>query len=211
MGAGTSASKKYAVHADVEEGKKQSEKKLATEGRSAGAAEEDVWATVVADLARRGISVDAALDLYVLARKQMRDFDPKRTTTRDVVRRVVIPNSVKPEPRAYAQTAMKLVPTMPQRMVTHNWENLFVDLLAAVVADALGVIYYGSVAERLCDPDGVEVLREEIVAAERKRGSHGPSTQILARLTYWIDAVSVNQHVTIEDPERMEVNKLVDI
>ena len=58
MGAGTSASKKYAVHADVEGVKKQSEKKVATEGRSAGAAEEDVWATVVADLAH--IAADAS-------------------------------------------------------------------------------------------------------------------------------------------------------
>ena len=52
-------------------------------------------------------------------------------------------------------------------MVTHHWANLFVDLLAAIVADALGVFFYGPIAERLRDPQAASALKEEIVAAER--------------------------------------------
>ena len=40
-------------------------------------------------------------------------------------------------------------PTRPQKMVTHNWGNRFADLVAAIVADALGDDEFGSIADLL--------------------------------------------------------------
>merc|ERR1719316_1674677 len=105
---------------------------------------------------------------------------------------------MEPEPRAYAEKAMKLVPTVPKRIVTHSWGALFTDLLAAIVADALGQVYYGAVAARLCSAsltsrEIAAALAEEIASEERARGARGSSAEILARLTYWVCAVSVNQ------------------
>ena len=34
-------------------------------------------------------------------------------------------------------------------MVSHNWGNLFVHLLAAIVADAMDTDYFGRIAEQL--------------------------------------------------------------
>ena len=41
------------------------------------------------------------------------------------------------------------VTALPSKMVTHNWSNLFTDLIAGVVADALGEKMYDQVAAKL--------------------------------------------------------------
>jgi hypothetical protein len=67
-------------------------------------------------------------------------------------------------------------------MVTHNWSNLFRDLLAAILADALQQSTFSLIAS-LIDTD--------LSAIERML-----SPAALAR-TYWVCAFSVNQHQSI--------------
>ena len=70
----------------------------------------------------------------------------------------------------------------PGKMVTHNGSNLFRELMATVIADALGEHTFEFVAELLCDKEGVKVLTETLQV-------HDPLQD-----TYWICALSVNQH-----------------
>eukprot|EP00959_Pyramimonas_sp_CCMP1952_P296172 6195435-Pyramimonas_sp.AAC.1 len=66
----------------------------------------------------------------------MRHFDPRRHTTEDVVRGAIIPLT------AASRSSMVEIlmggPVEPSTMVTHNWSNLFVDLVAAIVSSTLG-------------------------------------------------------------------------
>lgn len=64
-------------------------------------------------------------------------------------------------------------------MVTHNWSNLFRDLVAAIVADALGEPDFAFIA-KLMDKH-MTVLRGLLTSEMRAR-------------TYWVCALSVNQH-----------------
>ena len=41
------------------------------------------------------------------------------------------------------------------------------------------------------------LLAEDIVAAERHRGAQGTPQELLGQLTYWVCAMSVDQHATI--------------
>lgn len=70
-------------------------------------------------------------------------------------------------------------------MVTHNWSNLFRDLLASVVADALGEHTIELFAQLLEVEGGVYVV-EELLEVQ---GSIDE--------TYWICAFAVNQHSNI--------------
>jgi hypothetical protein len=65
-------------------------------------------------------------------------------------------------------------------MVTHNWSNLFRDLMATVIADALGEHTFEFVAELLCDKEGVKVLTETLQVHDCLQD------------TYWICAFSLS-------------------
>ena len=67
-------------------------------------------------------------------------------------------------------------------MVTHNWSNLFRDLVAPVIADALGEHAFES------DKHSVKVLQETLRV-------HGCLEE-----TYWICALAVIQHAGICGP-----------
>eukprot|EP00439_Symbiodinium_sp_Y106_P015391 s943_g2.t1 len=65
-----------------------------TPEESEGAASE-VWHQKVRDLAGRGITVRQLLDFYAdLGQRTMKHFEPHQSTTHDVVRQVIIPNSL---------------------------------------------------------------------------------------------------------------------
>eukprot|EP00438_Fugacium_kawagutii_P014750 Skav202474 [mRNA] locus=scaffold149:634840:652977:+ [translate_table: standard] len=70
-------------------------------------------------------------------------------------------------------------------MVTHNWSNLFRDLVASIISDAVGQHTFELVAEMLSDSSGAKVLEEMLM-------EHG----CLGK-TYWICAFAVNQHIGI--------------
>ena len=69
-------------------------------------------------------------------------------------------------------------------MVTHHWANRFRDLVAAVVADALHLSRWDSVAEQLGSGE-VESLRHKL------------SESGTESLQYWICALCINQHASI--------------
>jgi hypothetical protein len=113
-------------------------------------------------------------------------YNPKVSTTNDVVRHAIIPMSrAGAYGRAYANLgdpAARKVP--PTRMVTHNWDNTFLDLVSAIVADALNEGAYEHIANQLAD------------------GHTGKIRQLVAsvgalQLRYWICAFCVNQHAGI--------------
>lgn len=98
--------------------------------------EDEGWSAKVMELAQRGLTLEALLQFYEDLPRQMLDFNPAKHLTRDVVRRVIIPLSSRSRV-ALVTITMDDKPTFPIRMVTHNWSNLFRDLMAAIIAEAL--------------------------------------------------------------------------
>ncbi|CAE8634973.1 unnamed protein product, partial [Polarella glacialis] len=88
--------------------------------------------------------------------------------------------------RAYASVVNCDRPLLAGKMVTHNWSNTFSHLLAAVLADALGLETFDGVLELLFSGQ-FEELRERL----RAKGG--------LDLSYWVCAFSVNQHAGICD------------
>mmetsp|Transcript_25352 Transcript_25352/g.69188 ORF Transcript_25352/g.69188 Transcript_25352/m.69188 type:complete len:170 (+) Transcript_25352:60-569(+) len=102
------------------------------------------WHGKVRELADRGVQPGQLLDFYAaLGAGDMPHFHPGRSTTNDVVRQAIIPASVPKEPAArgvaWATMASGGGAQPADHMVTHSWDNLFSHLVAAVVADALGL------------------------------------------------------------------------
>lgn len=147
------------------------------------------WRKVVSKLANRGMNVGMLLDFYEQLGRPgscMPMYNPKVSTTNDVVRHAIIPMSrAGAYGRAYANLgdpAARKVP--PTRMVTHNRDNTFLDLVSAIVADALNEGAYEHIANQLAD------------------GHTGKIRQLVAsvgalQLRYWICAFCVNQHAGI--------------
>jgi hypothetical protein len=122
----------------------------------------------------------------------MPHFDPAVHRTSDVVRQAIIPASARhnfEHPCALAKAMMHGVPCLPEKMVTHNWGNLFSHLVAAIVADALGMPFFAggerNVLAELSNPFGLLVLREELALRGKLQS------------TYWVCSFSVDQHKTI--------------
>ncbi|CAE8619599.1 unnamed protein product [Polarella glacialis] len=88
--------------------------------------------------------------------------------------------------RAYASVVNCDRPLLAGKMVTHNWANTFSHLLAAVLADALGMETFDVVVDLLLSGQ-FEALRERL----RAKGG--------LDLSYWVCAFSVNQHAGICD------------
>lgn len=151
------------------------------------------WRRKVKELMRRGISLDSVFDFYKQLFAEMPNFDPRRSTTRDVVRCAIIPWSSSatlmashaPYNCAYAAVASCGDDRLPDCMVTHHWANLFTHMLAAMIADALDQPLFDKIAEQLCSSEGIASLRAEVHAA-------GTLDRV-----YWICAFSVNQHCSI--------------
>uniref|UniRef100_A0A6U6KAR8 Uncharacterized protein n=1 Tax=Zooxanthella nutricula TaxID=1333877 RepID=A0A6U6KAR8_9DINO len=162
---------------DVERGRVRLRARMAKDWRPSGSSE---WQRKVDELADRGLTLQSLLTFYKgLGREYMHGYDGSRHTTADVVRRAIIPLS-RGAGAAYSCVMMGDVPTKPKKMVTHAWGNLFRNLVAAVIADALGEAEYAMVAYLL--EHDVEQLESWINDA----GKGGE--------TYWICAFCVNQH-----------------
>merc|ERR1739848_292933 len=97
----------------------------------------------------------------------------------DVVRRAIIPQSAA-HMCSLAKCLNHGVPMRPNKMVTHSWRNLFRDLLAAVVADALDESEYSAIADLLVH-DTDELEKMVCLCGNFHR-------------TYWICAFAVSQH-----------------
>ncbi|CAE8652792.1 unnamed protein product [Polarella glacialis] len=155
------------------------------------------WDKTVQSLSSRSLEVEELLEFFGLlgprrdasgAEAVMPSYDPWLSTTSDVVRGAIIPLSQAGNcglvyanylPGATASTST----TLPDCMVSHTWSALFLDLVAAVVADALELDEYGKVAQRLAAPGGAQKLPQEVRRKSCQR--------------YWICAFCVNQHAGI--------------
>ena len=143
------------------------------------------WKAKTEELASRGISLSDLLEFYSnLGVGIMPSFQPDVHTTNDVVRLGIIPRTSS-ACSSYAEFVNDGKKVIPKKMVTRNWQNLFRDLLASVIADALGEHNFELIAKLLSDKEGVEVVKQIL--------------QVQGRLqeTYWICAFSVNQHASI--------------
>ena len=140
------------------------------------------WDRKTQELAVRGISLHNLLLFYKqLGDSVMPSFQPSVHTTNDVVRLAIIPLTAR-SCSSYAELVNQHKEVLPQKMVTHNWSNLFRDLLASVVADALGELTFEFLAELLSDTAGVNLVQEMLKMQGRLHD------------TYWICAFAVNQH-----------------
>ncbi|CAJ1443668.1 unnamed protein product [Effrenium voratum] len=140
------------------------------------------WRRKVQELSDRGISLEALLGFYKrLGKDLMPHFDPSVHTTRDVVRQAVIP-ATRSSGEAYATQVAQGRAVRAQHMVTHSWDNLFRDLVAAVVADGLGELTFALVAKALSDVQLLEQMLTDLGQLST---------------TYWICAFAVNQHTSI--------------
>jgi hypothetical protein len=149
-----------------------------------------VWVTKVEELAHRGFSLAKLLDFLELLfeKKVMPSFDPKRSTTNDVVRQVIIPCTRDENTgggRAFASVWSGGQPVIPTLMITHAWDNRFLHLVAGIVADCLGERTYAHIAHQLLDSKGRTALRRTLQEREK------------LEVTCWVCAFSINQHASI--------------
>ena len=138
------------------------------------------WRKKVTSLSRRGITARSLIHFYQkLGQDLMPHYRAAVHTTNDVVRQAIIP-CTKEMRCAYAELEG---PRRAEKMVTHSWQNLFCDLIAAVIADAVQETSFDLVASLLeSDASILETLLEQKGTADN---------------VYWICAFSVNQHAGI--------------
>ena len=145
----------------------------------------DAWDTKTEELAGRGISLAELLFFYrKLGDSIMTSYQPSIHTTNDVVRLGIIPLTAS-TCSSYAELVNKGVAVIPKTMVTHNWSNLFRDLVAGIVAHSLGEHTFQFIADFLSEEAGVK-------AVETMLEVQGSLSE-----TYWICAFAVNQHLGI--------------
>ena len=121
-----------------------------------GTAKGSDWEAKTEELASRGISLSDLLEFYsTLGVCIMTSFQPDVHTTNDVVRLGIIPRTASAR-SSYADFVNNGTKVIPKKMVTHNWQNLFRDLLATVIADALGEHNFELIAGLLSDQEGLK-------------------------------------------------------
>ncbi|CAE8587258.1 unnamed protein product [Polarella glacialis] len=148
------------------------------------------WDQKVEELAGRGFPLSALLDFFelLLAREVMPNLVPQLSTTNDVVRQAIIPLSRGADGAggsALATVWMRGQPVLAERMVSHAWDNTFLHLVAALVADSLDQDTFESAAAELTKPEGIPRLRAQL----QLRG--------MLQRAYWVCALSINQHAGI--------------
>jgi hypothetical protein len=149
------------------------------------------WSDKVSELAHRGFRLESLLDFVdlLLEGKVMPSFQPEQSTTNDVVRQAVIPLSRGIVEDAAGQALASVwsggESMLASRMVTHNWGNNFMCLVAAIVADAVGESEYKEILAQVVTREGLSAMRE-----------HARAMGVLDD-TYWACAFSVNQHENI--------------
>eukprot|EP00929_Paragymnodinium_shiwhaense_P054428 TRINITY_DN27285_c0_g1_i3.p1 TRINITY_DN27285_c0_g1~~TRINITY_DN27285_c0_g1_i3.p1 ORF type:complete len:696 (+),score=55.94 TRINITY_DN27285_c0_g1_i3:55-2142(+) len=147
---------------------------------------EPEWWKKVEELAHRGITIQQLLMFYdSLGKSVMPHYDPRQSTTNDVVRQAIIPLSrTGSGGQALATVWNRDQPVLAEHMVSHAWTNKFIHLVAAVVAEGLGLDQYQAIAKEL-----LAGRAEELLERVKKRGSENR--------TFWICCFAVNQHAGI--------------
>eukprot|EP00439_Symbiodinium_sp_Y106_P035508 s4627_g4.t1 len=162
----------------------------------------------VQELSLRSINLSELLDFYEslgCEGSRMPHFDPCQSTTHDVVRQAIIPASRQGSGgMSYAELLQQtghVANRMPDCMVTHSWSNLFLDLVAAVVADALGHDEYDKVA-RCLRQGNVETLRQQLLTRGTLGNSYWTLGDLFVRMSVRTNRIQiccfcVNQHSSI--------------
>eukprot|EP00439_Symbiodinium_sp_Y106_P030125 s3293_g3.t1 len=147
--------------------------------------EQEVYDQVVKQLAHRGFRLGALLNFWerLLDGQMMPGFDPRRSLTNDVVRRAIIPESRVGDGGRALATLWSSRETTAQVMVTHNWNNVFGNLLSAILADALGLSAHQEIAVKIATTSGFQQVRAKLTGK--------------LETTYWVCAFSINQHASI--------------
>jgi len=147
---------------------------------------EEAWDRKVQELASRSVSLRALLSFHSsLGRDRMMNFDPEVHTTADVVRCAILPASMDIQTSSGRALVLDMgKPAVPQVFVTHTWSALWSDLVGAIVADALDFPEYQQVLFRLDAYEMPALLSELYWKGKLEQ-------------TYWICALSVNQHGSI--------------
>ena len=145
-------------------------------------ATDPAWQAKVAELSTRGITARELLEFYKqLGSRTMPHYSAGSHTTGDVVRQAIIPIT-KSRCCSYAEVTGR-EPLRPAKMVTHSWRNLFRDLAAAVIADAVRETSFELISQ---------LLEHEVSVLETLLEQQGTGDEV-----YWICAFSVNQHLSI--------------
>merc|ERR1712087_462891 len=117
----------------------------------------------------------------------MPHFDPAASTTGDVVRQVIIPLSCHTDGtvgQAMSSVIYGGKPRLAHSMITHNWDNTFSNLVAAVLANCLGCRTFEQVRNILMEGNFAFFKERLRQIGEEKH-------------VCWICAFSVNQHASI--------------
>ena len=146
-------------------------------------ADDETADRVVKRLAHRSMTLRNLLNFMRRLPQAMPQYDPRRTRTVDVVWSVIVPETQE-RGCAYADL-FNGDGRLPDKMVSHNWGNLFLHLVAAVFADALGIRDFWEMSALLQAPGGLDLLE-----AKLQDGGHLESTR-------WLCIFCVNQHISI--------------
>ncbi|CAE7400410.1 unnamed protein product [Symbiodinium sp. CCMP2592] len=128
---------------------------LVSMSSSLSPSEQEVYHQVVKQIASRGLRLGTLLSFWEQLQLQgevMPGFDPRRSVTNDVVRRVrrvIIPESRVGNHGCALASLWSGAETKPHVMVTHNWTNGFGSLVSAILADALGQASYDEVVAQI--------------------------------------------------------------
>jgi len=150
------------------------------------------WVKKVEELAGRGVRLRSLLEFWelLLDKEVMPSFEPMQSTTNDVVRQAIIPLSAESDEssggRALASVWSGDASILPSCMVTHNWSNVFMHLVAGVFAEFLNEDCYEGVAALLLQ--GKAGCKQLALSIEQK----GVLDSVV-----WICAFSINQHASI--------------
>lgn len=139
------------------------------------------------DLQRAAAEIDGLFDAYrrnggidLSDSPDFDWFDPRETTTKEVAYRAIVPMTKRA--KSSLSTIMSgSMKCFTKCIVSHTWANIFSHTVAACVADAMEEPCYFQIAPRLQTFDGVRGLMREL----------GPGRLVR---TYWICAISINQH-----------------
>mmetsp|Transcript_91912 Transcript_91912/g.231082 ORF Transcript_91912/g.231082 Transcript_91912/m.231082 type:complete len:775 (-) Transcript_91912:52-2376(-) len=155
--------------------------------------EPSCWQQKVEELAHRGFYLEHLLDFceeLLGPSTPMPGFDPLRSTTCDVVREAVIPLSRHEDGSGGVALATRWnhgEELRAESMVTHTWSNVFMHLVAALVADAVGEQASGSYDNFILAL--TEGRYQELKGMLRPTGALGR--------VYWVCAFCINQHASI--------------
>lgn len=121
---------------------------------------------LVEDLARRSVTLRTLLKFLRSLPKTMPHFNVERTRTVDVVWQVIIPETAT-RGCSYAEL-LESERRLPDKMISHNWGNLFAHLMAAVFADAAGKPSFSAILSWLqLGAKGLDMI--EALIEDRKR------------------------------------------